>query len=90
MNLLSPQERSDYERDGFIIVRNLFSGDEISLLGQTARADNAMDKSSSSMDATVAFETSFAFVNRDSEDSDEPSVAFSPNSVGTKQLSGGA
>ena len=50
MNLLSPQERSDYERDGFIIVRNLFSEDEISLLGQTARADNAMDKSSSSMD----------------------------------------
>ena len=50
MNLLSPQERSDYERDGFIIVRNLFSEEEINLLGQTARADNAMDKSSSSMD----------------------------------------
>jgi len=50
MNLLSPQERSDYERDGFIIVRNLFTVEEISLLGKTARADNAMDKSSSSMD----------------------------------------
>lgn len=50
MKLLSPQERSDYERDGFIIVRNLFTVEEISLLGKTARADNAMDKSSSSMD----------------------------------------
>ena len=50
MSLLSSQEQSDYKRDGFIIVRNLFSGEEISLLGQTARADNAMDKSSSSMD----------------------------------------
>jgi hypothetical protein len=50
MNLLSPQERSDYERDGFIIVRKLFTVEEISLLGKTARTDNAMDKSSSSMD----------------------------------------
>ncbi|SVE57659.1 uncharacterized protein METZ01_LOCUS510513, partial [marine metagenome] len=50
MNLLSPEERSAYERDGFIIVRNLFSEEEISLLGETARADNEMDNSSSSMD----------------------------------------
>ena len=50
MSLLSSQEQSDYKRDGFVIVRNLFSGEEISLLGQTARADNAMDNSSSSMD----------------------------------------
>ena len=50
MNILTSEERSDYERDGFIIVRKLFSEDEINLLGQTARADNEMDKSSSSMD----------------------------------------
>ena len=50
MKLLSPEELSDYQRDGFLIVRNLFSEEEIGLLGQTARADNAMDKSSSSMD----------------------------------------
>ena len=40
MNILTSEERSDYERDGFIIIRNLFSEDEITLLGQTARADN--------------------------------------------------
>ena len=50
MNILTSEELSDYERDGFIIVRNLFSEEEINLLGQTARADNEMDKSSSSMD----------------------------------------
>ena len=50
MNILTSEERSDYERDGFIIVRKLFSEDEINLLRQTARADNEMDKSSSSMD----------------------------------------
>ena len=50
MNILTSEERSDYEQDGFIIIRNLFSEDEITLLGQTARADNEMDKSSSSMD----------------------------------------
>ena len=50
MSLLTPDQISDYERDGFIIVRGLFSSEETGLLAETARADNAMDKSASSMD----------------------------------------
>ena len=50
MKLLSSTEISQYEQDGFIIVRNLFCEKEVNLLGQNARNDNAMDKSSSSMD----------------------------------------
>ena len=50
MSLLTPDQISDYERDGFIIVRGLFSSEETGLLAETARNDNAMDKSASSMD----------------------------------------
>ena len=50
MSLLTPDQISDYERDGFIIVRGLFTSEETGLLGETARNDNAMDKASSSMD----------------------------------------
>lgn len=50
MKLLTEEQLSDYERDGYIVVRNLFSGQEIDLLGQTARNDNEMDKSSSQKD----------------------------------------
>ena len=50
MSLLIPDQISDYERDGFIIVRGLFTSEETGLLGETAHNDNAMDKASSSMD----------------------------------------
>ncbi|MDB4435409.1 phytanoyl-CoA dioxygenase family protein [bacterium] len=50
MNLLTEEQLSDYERDGYIVVRNLFSGQEIDLLGKAARNDNEMDKSSSQKD----------------------------------------
>jgi hypothetical protein len=50
MSLLTPDQISDYERDGFIIVRGLFTSEETGLLGETAHNDNAMDKASSSMD----------------------------------------
>ena len=50
MKLLTEEQLSDYERDGYIVVRNLFSGQEIDLLGQAARNDNEMDKSSSQKD----------------------------------------
>ena len=50
MNLLSPEEYTAYERDGYIIVKKLFSEEEINLLGQTARADNEMDRSSTKRD----------------------------------------
>ena len=50
MKLLTEEQRSDYERDGYIVVRNLFSEEEIDLLGQAARNDNEMDKSSSERD----------------------------------------
>ncbi|HAE19819.1 MAG TPA: phytanoyl-CoA dioxygenase family protein, partial [Verrucomicrobiales bacterium] len=50
MKLLTEEQLSDYERDGYIVVRNLFSEQEIDLLGQAARNDNEMDKSSSQKD----------------------------------------
>ena len=50
MSEFSPSDLSDYKENGFLISRSLFSSEEINLLGQTARADNAMDKSSSSRD----------------------------------------
>jgi ectoine hydroxylase len=48
--MLTPDQIADYERDGFIIVRGLFTSEETGLLGETAQNDNAMDKASSSMD----------------------------------------
>ena len=50
MSEFSPSDLSDYQENGFLIARSLFSSEEIDLLGETARADNAMDKSSSSRD----------------------------------------
>ena len=50
MNQFSSSDLSDYQENGFLIARSLFSNEEIELLGQTARADNAMDKSSTSRD----------------------------------------
>ena len=45
MNILTSEERSDYERDGFIIIRKLFPEDEITLLGKP-RERTTKDKSS--------------------------------------------
>ena len=50
MNLFSEEDIETYQQDGYIIVRNLFTEEEINLLGQTARADNEMDKSSTKRD----------------------------------------
>tara|TARA_B100000161_G_scaffold158029_1_gene112661 strand:- start:230 stop:454 length:225 start_codon:yes stop_codon:yes gene_type:complete len=50
MNLFSEEDIENYQEDGYIIVRNLFTEEEINLLGQTARADNEMDKSSNKRD----------------------------------------
>ena len=45
MNSFSEEDIENYQQDGYIIVRNLFTEEEINLLGQTARTDNEMDKS---------------------------------------------
>ena len=50
MNLFSKEDIENYQQDGYIIVRNLFTEEEINLLSQTARADNEMDKSSTKRD----------------------------------------
>ena len=50
MSEFSPSDLSEYQENGFLIARSLFSSEEIDLLGKTARADSAMDKSSSSRD----------------------------------------
>ncbi len=50
MPTLTPEQLAAYERDGYIIVRGLFTREETRLLGETAHHDNAMDKASSSMD----------------------------------------
>jgi hypothetical protein len=47
---LSFQEKASFNEDGFIIVRNLFSKEEINHLSEKAHNDNQMDKSASSMD----------------------------------------
>ena len=50
MKLLTEEQLTDYDRDGYIVVRNLFSKDEIDSLGHAARSDNEMDKSSTQRD----------------------------------------
>ena len=50
MNALQEEEVKAYQKDGYIIVRNLFTIEEINLLGQTARADNEMDQASTKRD----------------------------------------
>ena len=47
---LTDQQLADYGRDGYLIVRGLFTPGEMELLGETAKHDNAMDKASASMD----------------------------------------
>lgn len=50
MSQFSPSDLLDYQENGFIIAKSLFRKEEIELLGKTARADNAMDQSSTSRD----------------------------------------
>jgi len=40
---LTEQEVEHYKRDGFVLVRGMFSTEEIGLLARTAKADKAMD-----------------------------------------------
>ena len=50
MNMLTSTHKIDFDRDGYIIIRQLFSTEETRLLGETAHHDNAMDQASSTMD----------------------------------------
>ena len=50
MSQLTPEQLADYQRDGYIIRRGLFSSEEVDHLRDTAHHDNEMDKSSSMMD----------------------------------------
>ena len=50
MNTFNDAELASYQNDGFLVTRSLFNSDEINLLSQTAKADNAMDNSSASRD----------------------------------------
>ncbi|MCG8649794.1 MAG: phytanoyl-CoA dioxygenase family protein, partial [Pirellulales bacterium] len=50
MTGLSENQLASYHRDGFLFVRELFSGEETALLGETARNDHALDQASSSRD----------------------------------------
>ena len=50
MSLLSPQQLSEYHRDGYLCVRGLFDAEEIRLLGETARSHHALDRAASSRD----------------------------------------
>ena len=40
---LTPEQISDYHRDGFVIMRGLFDTEEIDLLRQASKADKALD-----------------------------------------------
>ena len=44
MNALTDQQLADYERDGYLFVRGLFTGEEISVLTETVRNDHKMDQ----------------------------------------------
>ena len=50
MTPLSQEQLGEFHDSGYLLVRNLFGNEEISLLGETARNDQIMDKSSSTMD----------------------------------------
>ena len=50
MKIFTEEEIKNYHQDGYIVVKNLFTDEEINLLGQNARADNEMDKSSTKRD----------------------------------------
>jgi ectoine hydroxylase len=49
-SVLTAEQTAAYERDGYVIARALFTGDEIELLGQTARNDHSMDQAARSVD----------------------------------------
>jgi len=40
---LSGQEAGQYHKDGYVLVRGMFDGEEIGLLRASAKADKAMD-----------------------------------------------
>ena len=53
MNVASKFTESDlkqYQKDGYLIVRGLYTPEEITLLRDTAKADKAMDEAASSRD----------------------------------------
>ena len=50
MAIFNSEQLAGFNRDGYLIVRGLFTEEEIGLLGETARNDHAMDQASSTMD----------------------------------------
>jgi hypothetical protein len=48
--IFSPDDLARYAADGFLIVRGLFSAEEIRLLGDTARADHDLDEAAVARD----------------------------------------
>lgn len=50
MSAFTNEQIVEFHRDGYVFVRGLFTGEEIGLLGETARHDHAMDQASSTMD----------------------------------------
>ncbi|QDT11817.1 phytanoyl-CoA dioxygenase family protein [Planctomycetes bacterium K23_9] len=50
MPLLSSEQMDDYQRDGFVLIRELFTNEEIGLLGETATNDRRLDQAASSRD----------------------------------------
>lgn len=47
---LAPGDIADCQRDGYVFKRQLFTPEEVRLLGETARNDHALDQASSSRD----------------------------------------
>lgn len=50
MAALTDEQKRDYERDGYLFQRGLFTDEEIQLLRETARNDHAMDQASTQRD----------------------------------------
>lgn len=50
MSVFTNDQIADFNRDGYLFVRGLFTEEEIGLLAETARNDHAMDQASSTMD----------------------------------------
>lgn len=48
--IFGPEELASYQRDGYVFARGLFSSEEIGLLGETARHDNALDAAATALD----------------------------------------
>ncbi len=46
----SPAEIGRYHREGYLICRGLFTREEISLVGEVARSDHALDEAASALD----------------------------------------